>query len=92
MFVAALTCVAGVAALPVAAVAATAVSGIWVVPGNGQNTVTWEAAAGNTAYRVYRSTTSGSLGSLVATVPTTSTSWIDSSATNGTSYYYSVRG
>lgn len=42
--------------------------------------------------RVYRSTTSGSIGSVIATTTiSTTTSYSDTSLTNGTTYYYTVR-
>lgn len=75
-----------------AAAAPSPASGVWVVPGNGQLTVTWEPGAGNTAYQIYRSTTSGTLGSLLTTVTAPTTSYVDATTTNGTSYYYTVRG
>ena len=41
-------------------------------------------------YNLYRSTSSGSLGSLLATVTGTN-AFVDSSVTNGTTYYYTVK-
>src|SRR5690606_35078084 len=44
------------------------------------------------SYTIYRSTTQGSLGSLVATLTDTSlTSWKDSGLTTGTTYFYTVK-
>ncbi|MCZ4496424.1 MAG: coagulation factor 5/8 type domain protein, partial [Thermoleophilia bacterium] len=82
----------GLGALPATSSAATAVSGVWVVPGNNKNTISWEASSGNTHYRIYRSTTDGVTGSLLTTIVSTGTSYVDTTAANGTSYYYSVRG
>lgn len=87
-----LACLLVLVAAPASANAATAASGVWVVPGDGRNTISWEPGAGNTSHRVYRSTTSGTLGSLIATVAAPSTTWVDTGLTNGTSYYYTVRG
>jgi len=57
-------------------------------PGNGQVALTWTAVSGATGYRVYRSTSSGSQGSSIATP--TGASYTDTSVTNGTTYYYIV--
>ncbi|MCW2972584.1 MAG: Kelch repeat-containing protein [Thermoleophilia bacterium] len=71
------------------------VSGVWVVPGNAQNTISWERATaavpGTNSYRVYRSTTSGTLGAVVGTVTDPATTYVDTAVANGTSYYYTVR-
>ena len=52
--------------------------------------VNWSASSGATSYRVYRATTSGGSGSLIGTLA--STSFDDTTATPGTTYYYTVRG
>lgn len=52
-------------------------------------TLNWNAYAGATAYQVYRSTTQGSLGTLVLT--STATTYSNSGHTAGTTYYYTVR-
>ena len=49
----------------------------------------WDAYPGATAYQVYRSTTQGSLGTLVLTP--TATNYSNSGHTAGTSYTYAVR-
>lgn len=73
--------------------AASPVRGVWVVAGANKNTITWERGDGtNTDVRIYRSTSDGTLGALVATVPAKQTSFVDSGLTNGTSYYYSLHG
>ena len=56
--------------------------------GNAQVSLTWSASTGATSYSVQRSTTSGGPYSQIAT-PSTS-SYLDSSLTNGTTYYYVV--
>ena len=51
-------------------------------------TVSWAASAGATSYSVYRSTSSGTLGTSIGT--STTTSFTDSTPVPGTVYYYSV--
>ncbi|HUN94357.1 MAG TPA: hypothetical protein VMU33_20060 [Burkholderiaceae bacterium] len=63
-------------------------SGITVAAGNDQETITWTAVAGATAYDIYRSTRAGQPGSKVGTSSTTS--FVDTSVVNGTTYYYTV--
>ncbi|HIJ87658.1 MAG TPA: hypothetical protein HPP97_08230 [Desulfuromonadales bacterium] len=57
-------------------------------PGNSQATITWNPVSGATYYNIYRSTTSGVQGTLVGS--STTTSYIDTTAVNGTTYYYTV--
>src|SRR5207248_10702804 len=58
--------------------------------GNAQVSLTWSASAGATGYNVYRSTTSGFYTSALASnvVPT---NYTDSTAVNGTQYFYIVK-
>ena len=56
--------------------------------GNAQVSLTWSASTGATSYSVQRSTTSGGPYSQIATPSTNS--YLDSSVTNGTTYYYVV--
>jgi fibronectin type 3 domain-containing protein len=51
-------------------------------------TITWTAVSGATSYTVYRSTTAGTQGSAIGTP--TATTFTDSTATPGTTYYYGV--
>ncbi|MCC8181845.1 MAG: hypothetical protein LIO45_02530, partial [Clostridiales bacterium] len=51
-------------------------------------TVTWKAATGAVKYRVYRKVSGGSWSKIAVT---TSTSYTDTTAAAGTTYYYSVR-
>jgi fibronectin type 3 domain-containing protein len=63
----------------------TGLSGLW---GNNQATLTWNAAATATNYNVLRSTTSGSGFTVLASV--TTPGYVDTTAVNGTTYYYEV--
>jgi xyloglucan-specific exo-beta-1,4-glucanase len=56
--------------------------------GNAQITLGWTAVSGAASYSVYRSTTQGQQGARVGT--STTLSYIDSTAVNGTTYYYQV--
>ena len=62
------------------------------VAGNNQVALSWAATANTTSYTVYRSTASGTLGTiLTGTQWMTGTSWNDTTAVNGTTYYYTVQ-
>ncbi|MCW3094827.1 MAG: putative protease, partial [Chthonomonadaceae bacterium] len=56
--------------------------------GNAQVSLSWTTVSGATSYNVYRSVTNGSGYAVIGTAPTGS--YLDSSATNGTTYYYVV--
>jgi subtilase family serine protease len=63
-------------------------TGVAAVAADGSVTVSWNASAGATSYKVKRSTTSGSGYSIVGSP--TGTSYVDGGLTNGTTYYYVV--
>lgn len=67
------------------------VNGAWAVPGDGSVTMTWESVSTATSYNVYESTTSGTLGALVASVDAPATTAVLTGRTNATPYYYTVR-
>jgi hypothetical protein len=60
--------------------------------GNTVVTLNWSASAGADTYNVYRSTTSGGPYDSQIVSGLTSTTYDDTSVTNGTTYYYVVRG
>lgn len=65
-------------------------TGFSVLPGNGQVQLNWNVVTGATGYRVYRATSpSTPLGSPLAT-GLTSPTYLDSTTSNGVTYYYRV--
>ena len=70
-------------------------TGLTAAPGDAQVGLSWTAPASNggsaiTGYNIYRSTTSGTQGALLASVGPTITTYTDTGLTNGTTYYYEV--
>lgn len=63
-------------------------SGLTAVPGVAQTTLNWSASSGATSYHVKRGTANG--GPYTQVGAPTSTSYTDTSLTNGTTYYYVV--
>ncbi|HEY9023635.1 MAG TPA: hypothetical protein VIP05_04980, partial [Burkholderiaceae bacterium] len=61
-----------------------------VTAGDSSTTVSWAAVTGAASYNVYRSSTPGVQGAKIGT--STTTSYVDSSAVNGSTYYYEVTG
>jgi acid phosphatase type 7 len=64
-------------------------TGLTATPGNNQVSLAWNASAGASTYNVKRSTSSGGPYSTVAT-GVSSTTYLDTTAINGTTYYYVV--
>jgi beta-galactosidase len=66
-------------------------AGLTGVAGNNLAYLTWNALLGATSYNIKRSTTSGCPYSTISTSGTvTGTNYVDSTAANGTTYYYVV--
>lgn len=63
-------------------------SGLTASAGTGQVSLSWSATSGATSYTVLRGTTSG--GPYTQIGKPTGTSYVDSTVTNGTTYYYVV--
>lgn len=63
-------------------------TGVNATDGIAQVTVAWTTATGATSYKVYRSTAQGQQGMLIGS--TSAASLADSTALNGTTYYYAV--
>ncbi len=64
--------------------------GVLATVGTNQIAISWNAMAGASSYKVYRSTTSGSYGAALAT-GIVSTNFVDTTVTDGTPYYYVVK-
>lgn len=58
--------------------------------GNAQVALSWTASTGATSYNVYRGTSAGGENATAIATGISSTSYTDSSLTNGTAYYYKV--
>lgn len=58
-------------------------------PGSGQVVLAWNASAGATGYKIYRSTTNG--GPYNSLTDVTTTSYTNTGLANGTTYYYVVK-
>ncbi len=81
-------------AMPVAPAAPAAPTGLSRTVGVGQVTLNWtpSVTAGAVEQRVYRSTTSGSYGAALATIPNnTTTTYTDTTVVIGNTYFYVVR-
>jgi fibronectin type 3 domain-containing protein len=64
-------------------------TGLTATPGNGNVTLNWTASTGASGYTVERSTTNG-IGYTAIATNVSATSYKDTTATNGTTYYYIV--
>jgi len=71
--------------------AAAGPAGLTGVAGNNLASLAWNALLGATSYNIKRSTTSGgSYSAISASGTVTGTNYVDSTAANGTTYYYVV--
>jgi uncharacterized protein (DUF1800 family) len=73
---------------PSAPLSPSAPSGVTATPGNNQVALIWSASTGATGYSIGRATNSA--GPYASIGESSSTSFTDTSATNGTAYYYVV--
>ncbi len=65
---------------------------IGATAGNGQNTITWEAAPGATSYNLYWSTIPGTARNSGTKIPDVTSPYVHTGLTNGTTYYYVITG
>jgi len=68
----------------------TTPSNLVATPGIGQIALSWSASAGAISYNVYRGTTSGGEGTTAYATGLTGTTYVDTSTTPSTTYYYEV--
>lgn len=80
-------------AIAVDNIAPNAPTALAATPGNAQVSLAWTLSSSTdvTAQRVYRSITSGSGYTLLASVSSTATLYLDTTAVNSTTYYYVIR-
>lgn len=83
-----LTACSGGSSSPSAPLTPSTPSEVTATPGNNQVTLAWSASAGASGYAIARATNSG--GPYASIGESSSTSFSDTSATNGTAYYYVV--
>ena len=76
--------------IPAVTVAPTAPTGLTAAGGNGLVTLNWTASTGATSYNVYRGTTAGGESTTPIATGVTAVTYVDSTVTNGTEYYYEV--
>jgi titin len=65
-------------------------TGLTATSGNSSVTLNWTAVSGATSYSVYRGTTAGGESATALASGVTTASYTDSTAANGTKYYYKV--
>jgi fibronectin type 3 domain-containing protein len=65
-------------------------AGVSATAGVGAITLSWTAPAGAVSYNIYRGTSAGGEGTTPLVTGITSTSYVDTTATAGTTYYYVV--
>ena len=66
-------------------------AGLTAVPGNNQASLSWNSLLGATSYNIKRSAASGGPYTVISTAGTVAgTNYIDSTVTNGATYYYVV--
>ena len=70
--------------------APSAPTGLTATAGNAQVALSWTGSTGATSYNVYRGTTSGGESATALATGLTGTTYTDSTAANGTTYYYKV--
>jgi hypothetical protein len=75
---------------PISSVAPPAPTGVRATAGNNQVNLTWTAVPGATSYDVYRGTSSGTETLLPAGTNLGGTTFTDTTAANGTPYFYYV--
>ncbi|MGO8672686.1 MAG: PKD domain-containing protein [Capsulimonadaceae bacterium] len=65
-------------------------TGLSAAPGNGSVSLTWYAAVGASSYSIFRGSASGAEGSVPVAAGLSGPGYVDTSAANGSTYYYTV--
>jgi subtilase family serine protease len=81
---------ADLAPVVVATTPPPAPASLTAVAGNAAVTLNWSASSGATSYNVYRGTASGNEGTIPIAAGIVATAFVDSSVTNGVTYFYKV--
>jgi len=69
----------------------SAPTGLSASAGSAQVTLSWTATAGAAGYNIYRGTTTGGESTTAISTGVTTTNFVDTGRTNGTTYYYKVK-
>jgi uncharacterized protein (DUF1800 family)/fibronectin type 3 domain-containing protein len=69
----------------------SAPNGLDATAGTGRVTLTWNASPNATSYNIYRGTTAGGESATPRATGVTARTWVDTSVTNGTKYFYKVK-
>lgn len=64
--------------------------GLSAMPGNAMVTLSWTPVAGATSYRVYRGTATNAQNPAPVGTNVTTSAFVDSTVTNGTTYFYKI--
>jgi fibronectin type 3 domain-containing protein len=75
---------------PASGGAPPAPTGLTATAGSSQVSLSWGASAGATSYSIYRGTSAGGESATAIATGVTSASYVDTTVTNGTTYYYKV--
>src|ERR1700712_5637233 len=69
--------------------APTAPAGVSSIALDAKVALSWKASSGASSYKIYRGTSAGSITTQIGT--SASTTYVDTTAANNTTYYYAVR-
>ncbi len=84
------SCGGGNSTPPPPATPPAAPTGLAATAASGAVSLAWTAVSGATSYNVYRASSTGALGTKTKIAAATASSYVDSTVTNGTTYYYQV--
>ncbi|BDI32439.1 hypothetical protein CCAX7_44900 [Capsulimonas corticalis] len=67
-------------------------AGLSATAASGQVSLSWDFTGGATSYNIYRGTTAGGESATAIATGVTATSYVNTGLTNGTRYYYKIKG